>query len=374
VSTQSGGTVWLTKTVPTDYGWGIFWLRQDPGATNIARIYYAHVDFNGQLTHGPMKVIEAPYIAFRYHYYSAAWNAGHYGITVANLGTLYYYNMTLDGVVSGQRAVGPPLFTSSVYDQEADGDLDAYPGGFLGVVEGECEGHSCSYFFKLDTQGAPTGPPTNIVDFDFTHQFYPVSAFDGSGFAILSVKDIQIFSGGPMTKYLSLPGSVDSHIKVVPSKEYQWDEFPDLAWNGNHFAALWTENSGRDWNTPWNIHFATFRRSKGSGAPISDRVLDQGEKTFHKWSTQVHAVGNDWVAQYASRLPDDSLVAVYELVDSASQSHASTTPFALNADALGSSVHYLAGHDRTVGIARGYQNTSGTDVSFYLLDPPACAH
>jgi hypothetical protein len=280
--------------------------------------------------------------------------------------------MTLEGVTSGQRAVGPPLFTSSVYDQEADGDLDAYPGGFLGVVEGECSGHSCSYFFKLDSQGMPTGPPTNIVDFDFTHQFFPVSAYDGSGFAILSVKDIEIFSGGVMTKYLSLPGSIDTHIKVVPSKEYQWDEFADLAWNGNHFGAIWTENQGRSWSTPWQIHFATFRRGKNSGAPISDRILDVGVKTNHKWSTQVQAVGNDWVAQYASRQSDDSLLAVYELVDSASQSHAVITPFDLNTDALAESVHYLPGHEHTIGIARGYMTAAGSEVSFYLLDPPAC--
>lgn len=373
VSSQSGGSVWLTRAVPTDFGWGIFWLRRDPGAASVARLYYAHVDFAGNITHAPRHVLDAPFIAFRWHYYMVAWHEDHFGVAMADRATLYYSNMTLDGVTSGRRAVGPPLFTSSVYDQEADGDLEAYPGGFLGVIEGECAGHSCSYFFKLDAQGVPTGPPTNIVDFDFTHQFFPTVEFDGTGFAILSVKDIEINSGGVMTKYVSLPGSIDSHIKVVPSKQYQWDEFPDMAWNGNHFGAIWTENSARSHSAPWQIHFATFRRSDESGTALVNRILDIGEKSNHRFSTQVHAVGTDWVAQYASRQSDDSILAVYELLDGAAQSHATLTPFDLNADALGSDAHFLPPHERTIGIARGYATGSGSEVSFYLLEPPVCA-
>jgi hypothetical protein len=51
--------------VPTASGWGIFWLRQDPGASQYARLYYAHVDFMGQLTRAPMAVTDIPKIAFR---------------------------------------------------------------------------------------------------------------------------------------------------------------------------------------------------------------------------------------------------------------------------------------------------------------------
>src|SRR5262249_2245058 len=79
ISAQSGGNLWLAKTVPTDFGWGIFWLRQDPQANNFARLYYAHVDFSGQITVGPLLVINIPLIAFRGHYYFAAWNQDHYG-------------------------------------------------------------------------------------------------------------------------------------------------------------------------------------------------------------------------------------------------------------------------------------------------------
>jgi hypothetical protein len=349
-------------------------MRQDPAASTQARVYYAHVGFDGQVTNGPTHVLTAPLIAFRDRYYMAAWSQGHFGVTLADRATLYYQNMNIEGVTSGRRAVGPPLFVSEIYDQEADGDLDNYADGFLGVVEGECAGHSCSYYFKLDHNGVPTTTPTNIVDFDLTHQFYPKLAYDGSGFAILSVKDIRIDTGGVMTKYLSIPGSVDSHIKVVPSKQYQWDEFPDIAWNGNHFAAVWTENSARSHSAPWQIHFATFRRSRNSGQPIADRILDvHNQKTLHRWTTKVHAVGSDWVAQYSSRKADGSIAAQFELLDSGAHTKATLTPFPLNADALGSSVHFAPGHVGEMGIARGYQIGTSIEVTFHTLSAPACA-
>src|SRR6185369_13739383 len=113
ISSQTGGNLWLAKTVPTDFGWGIFWLRQDPSAQNFARLYYAHVDFNGQITHGPTLVIGIPLIPFRSRYYLAAWNTDHFGVTVADNATLYYYNMSIDGVLSGRKVISVPLFTST---------------------------------------------------------------------------------------------------------------------------------------------------------------------------------------------------------------------------------------------------------------------
>jgi hypothetical protein len=182
----------------------------------------------------------------------------------------------------------------------------------MGVVEGECVGHSCSYAFKVDTNGAPIGSVVNIVDFDLTHQFYPSAAYDGSGFTMLTVKDIDIANGGVMTKCWNAVGQLSSNIKVVPNKSYLWDEFPDLAYNGNHYAALWTENSARSHTQPWQIHFATFHRANNSSTPIADRIIDVvSQKTNHRWTTQVHQMGGEWVAQYASRAPDDSIVAVY---------------------------------------------------------------
>lgn len=375
ISQQSGGSIWLTKTVPTSSGWGIFWLRQDPGANSIARLYYAHVNFTGQLTHGPLAVIDIPKISFRSHYYMAAWHDDHYGLLIADRAQLFYYNLSLEGVKSGQRIVGPTLFTSTVYDQESDGDLDSHPGGFLGVVEGECEGHSCSYAFKLGPDGVPAGAVLNLVDFDFTHQFYPTAAYDGSGFAILSVKDIQISGGGVMTKYLSPNGSLGTHSKVIPSKEYLWDEFPDIAWNGTYFGALWTENSARSHSQPWQIHFAAFRRTSSGSTLIGERVLDQMmPKSNHRWTTQVHGVGSDWVVQYGSTQSDGSILGVYEWLDSTAQSKAVLTPFTLTADALGSSAHFAAGAVGSIGIARGDAlSGGGTQVTFQRLDPPACA-
>ena len=375
ISAQTGGNLWLTKTVPTSSGWGIFWLRQDPTATSLARLYYAHVDFTGQITAGPLLVLGIPRIAFRGHYYFAAWNQDHFGLLISNQSTLYYYNLSIAGVLSGQRAVGPPLFVSAEYDQESDGDLDAFPGGFLGVIEGECSGHSCSYAFKLNADGSPNGSVINLVDFDFTHQFYPHAAFDGAGFAILSVKDIEISGGGVMTKYWPLTGTIGTHAKVVPAKQYLWDEFPDIASNGDHFGAVWTENSKRSDTAPWQIHFASFRRTKSSSTLIGERIIDMvTQKTNHRWTTQVHAVGADWVAQYASRTADNSIIAVYEMLGDDGQTRAAVEPFLLSADALGSSPHVAPGHVGTLGIARGSNlGTQGTEVTFHTLPPPACA-
>jgi hypothetical protein len=374
VSAQSGGNLWLAKTVPTDTGWGIFWLRQDPGATNYARLYYAHVDFSGSITVGPMLIINIPQIVFRGRYYLVAWNTDHYGLLISNQATLYYYNLSRDGVLSGRKVIPVTLFLSDIYDQESDGDLDAFPGGFLGVIEGECAGHSCSYAFKLDANGNATSSVINLVDFDLTHQFYPRSAFDGSGFAIISVKDIQITSGGVMTKYLSASNAISSNAKVVPAKQYLWDEFPDLAWNGDHFAAIWTENSARLDTAPWQIHFASFRRTAPASTLIADRVIDvDARKTDQRWTTQVHAAGAEWVAQYATRAADNSVWAVYELLGDDARTHARLQPFPLNADALGSSPHVAAGHVGELGIARGAFVDGGTEVTFRTLPPPACA-
>ena len=60
ISAQSGGDLWLSRTVPTDTGWGIFWLRNDPGATTVAHLYYAHVDFGGNITVAPMLLASIP--------------------------------------------------------------------------------------------------------------------------------------------------------------------------------------------------------------------------------------------------------------------------------------------------------------------------
>ncbi|MGH7785354.1 MAG: hypothetical protein ACRERC_00715 [Candidatus Binatia bacterium] len=373
ISAQTGGNLWLAKTVPTDTGWGIFWLRQDPAASTVARLYYAHINFSGQVTHGPLLVLGIPRIDFRGRYYLAAWNQGKFGLLIADRETLSYYNMALDGSLSGKKTVGPPLFTSAIYDQEADGDFDAYPDGFIGVVEGECAGHSCAYAFRLGLDGTPTSSVINLVDFDLTHQFYPRAAFDGAGFAVISVKDIKIATGGVLTKYWPLVGGIGTHAKVVPAKEYLWDEFPDLGWNGDHFAAVWTENSARSHQQPWQIRFATFNRTKTVSTLIGERIIDVVQsKTNHRWTTQVHPMGADWVAQYASRAADNSVVAVYELLGADAQTRAAREPFTLTADALGSSPHTAPGHVGTLGIARGSNLANGTEVTFHTMPPPTC--
>lgn len=377
IMTQQGGEVWLTKPVPTDFGWGIFWLRADPGVTQTqtAHLYYAHVDFEGHLTNGPRLLRDIQRLPYRGRYYMAAWHDDHFGVLIADRSTLYYYNLSVDGVMSGQQIVGPVLFNYIQYGQEADGDFDSYPGGFMCVIEGDCVGHLCSYAFKLAADGTPTTQNYNLVDFDFTHQYQPRAAFDAVGFTILSVKDIDIINGGVGTKYLKATGNPSVAAKVVPTKQYYWDELPDIEWNGDHYAAVWTENAARDWAQPWQIHFASFRRTYTTSTFIADRVLDsEFPKSQWRWGTQIHPHGADWLVQYLLGQPNADPVAVYQLVNDQGQTLARMTPFTMNADALGSAAHFRSEAAGNVGIARGYFDAAGAaHVVFQLLGAPTCA-
>jgi hypothetical protein len=362
----------LADTVTTDDGWGVFWLRDDPGFSQYARLYYAHVNTSGEITDGPVLLLDIPKITWRQRYYMAAWHEDHFGVLTAEYATLYYRSVSKSGEVGGRRAVGPNLLYSSVWDSEADGDIDSYPDGFIAVVEGDCLGHSCSYAFKMDPNGAETAF-VNLVDYDVTHQFYPRAQYDGDGFALLSVKDIQIYTGGVMTKYWQANGQMRPHIKVVPSKEYNWDEFPDLAWNGDHFAAVWTENAIREHGENWQIRFASFERDGTGGDVIAEKVLHgPAVKSGHRWTTRIHASGNDWVVHYARKLASGQVEAVFELLDSSATTRATVAPFDLTADALGSSPHTLPGLERTIGIVRGDNGVAETQVNFYFLDAPTC--
>jgi len=377
IASQSGGRVWLTKTVPTEAGWGVFWLREDPGVSGKARVYYAHVDFEGRVNLSPRWIIDVPKISWRDRYYNVAWNGQHYGLITAERDTIYFHVMSWEGVLSGRKSVGPPLFTSTIYDQEADSDFDAYPGGFVGVIEGGCSGHSCSYVFRLGPEGQAMGSYYNLVDFDYTHQFWPKAAFDGTGFVVASVKDA-VGVGGVVTKYVRPYqwGEPSNYSKVVTSKDYLWDEYPDIAYNGNYFASVWTEVSARPSSGPpaaWRIRFASFNRTFTSHTDMSNRVLDsQPFKSPYRWNKNVHAVGGDFVAHYSSWRQGDHPMAVFEYLDGAARTHARIEPFLLTADALGSSVHVLPEFARRVGVARGSSDAQGTTVSFHTLDPPVC--
>lgn len=379
VNQHVGGYVWLTKTVPTDFGWGIFWLYNDPAVTGKARLYYAHIDFSGHVTVAPTWLLDIPRSPWRENYYNAAWSDGHFGVLIANQSVLYYYNLSLDGALSGRRAVGPPLFVSSIYSSEADSDFDAFPGGFMGVIEGSCDGHSCSYAFRLNSDGSPAGSVYNLVDFDYTHEFYPAAAYDGTGFAILMVKDIVISSGGVGTKYMSETVSgASTRTKLVPGKEYLWDEFPDIAWNGNHFASVWTEVTQRPPSgqppVSWQIHFASHRRTRTAAALISDKVIDvMPNKSGRQWVTQIHAVGGDWVVQYARwQGATAEPLAVFALVGDDGNVNDELTPYTLSVDALGSSVHWADGQQGRMGIARGDLRDGLNTITFQSLDPPIC--
>jgi len=364
--------------VPTDRGWGVFWLREDPGASNLARVYYAHVGFDGGIEIGPLLLqVNIPRIPWRGRYYNVAWNGDHYGLIVAVRATLYYYDLSFEGALSGGRAVGPPLFVSSIYDQEADSDLAAFPGGFAGVIEGDCMGHSCSYAFRLGPHGEPLGSVYNLVDFDYTHQFWPRVAYDGIGFAVISVKD-SVSTGGVVTKYIpGTWGSPSARAKVVPSKDYLWDEYPALAWNGERYGAVWTEVNQRPPSgqppAAWQIHFAAFRRTISASITLADRVLDaRANKSPFRWTTQVHPVAGDWAVHYSAWQPQGEPLAVFEYVDGAGSTQARLIPFTLSADALGSSLQRGGPQPGRIGIARGDSRDGVSTVTFFTLDPPRC--
>ena len=96
------------------------------------------------------------------------------------------------------------------------------------------------------------------------------------------------------------------------------------------------------------------------------------QKTNHRWTTQVHPMAGDWVAQYTSRAASGGLVAVYEFLGSDANTGIVLEPFSLSADALGSSPHFAAGHQGVLGIARGSNEANGSTVQFYTLPPPGC--
>jgi hypothetical protein len=376
IAAHQGGTLWLTKTVATDTGWGVFWTRHDPVAPNSARVYYAHVDFDGQVEIGPLLLpVGITRLGSRGRYYNVAWNGGHFGIIISDYAGLYYYNLSREGVLSGRKTIPVTLFTNTSYSTEADSDLDAYPGGFVGAIEGDCGGHSCSYAFRLDANGSSTGGIKNLVDFDFTHQFWPRVAHDGSGFVFISVKDIKISDGGVMTKYLPANWGVPStHLKVVPAKEYQWDEFPEIAWNGDHYGAIWTENSRRLHGSPWQTHFGSFKRTNTTSSAIGNRILDvRGDKSQLIWTKQIHAVGGGWTVHYSAWQGHHvEPLAVFEHIDDAGNSHLRLEPFTLSANALGSSVQPDGPYAGRLGIARGDNRNGVSTVTFFTLDPPVC--
>ena len=371
VAREEGGRLWLARVVPTASGWGLFWLRQ-PAEGSTANLYYAHLALDGSITRAPGIIYSLSVIRSRERYYLAAWHSDHFGILTTEGERVYYQNLSLDGTLSGRRQVGPPLLISASYDQESDGALISYPDGFLGTIEGECGGgHSCSYAFRLAPDGEPTSSVYTIVDFDFTHEFYPRAAWDGAGFAILSVKDINVAQGGIGTKYMRTFGSPGRRLKVVPSKEYFWDEFPEVAHNGDHFGALWVENSARSHAEPWRVGFATFTRDWSTGTLLHDEYVDHFDlRPGRRWSTGLHALREGWLIQYGRYVAGEEPEAVFRYRDPLRAANVERVmPRRLSFDALGSAVHPLDGR---IAILQGSRDGSDDIIELYFASLPPC--
>ena len=372
--THENGEVWLTEAVPTDTGWGLFWLRRESASLNVVRLYYAHVGFSGEMQVAPVHLRDINFLQWRRRYYLSAWHADHFGLLIADGSTLSYFNLSKAGTLTGQRTVGPQLFNSSLYGHQADGDMISYPGGFGVIIEGNCSGHLCSYAFRLGADGTPTSSVYNLVDFDGTHQFDPRIAFDGTGFALLSVKDGGISTAGVVTKYMTATGSPGSRARVVPNKEYFWDEWTDVAWNGDHFAAIWTENTGRDHNTPWRMRFASFRRDASSSTTLGENIIEvlPSISRIRHWTTQLHSLGATWLGQYTRFVDGPNFAAVYRWLNDDGEVLGTFEPFVANTDALGSNVHPSPAAGGKIAIVRGFQDGSAIKILFQLLDRPTC--
>ena len=113
---------------------------------------------------------------------------------------------------------------------------------------------------------------------------------------------------------------------------------------------------------------------KGALSEARAFVFDIDGTLVHRTGPEeVHAIPGAWVAQYAGRAADNSIIAVYELLGDDAQTRLAIQPFTLTADALGSSPQVADGHVGELGIALGANLAQGTQVTFQTLPPPACA-
>lgn len=378
------GRAHVLRVVPTSAGWGLFWLRDRTENTLDVQLpstlYYAHAGFDGELTAGPL-----PLLDIRRHdrepLYIVAWREDHFGLLVnelvgsdlfAKTTYQYYHDLSLDGTLSPR--VGP-IRTDLGYSGGI-GDMIPYLDGFLVAVETVCQGrHQCSFAFKLADHGVSRGPDLRIVEFDGTHSFAPHFAYDGQGVAVVSWKDAP--STGVVSQYLPNPGTfLYSSRSIVPNKGSLNDNNPRVAWNGERFGAVWRELESLfpPGSSRWRMRMATFRRNASTSTLLTDRFLepdyvqDSGIGRSIAFTTDISPTSDGWVTSFARGRQGGEAEAVIQHLDADGNQRASWVVSTLDDYSFSTRAHFIPGRDRTVAVLTAHRSTGGVDVFFTRLD------
>ncbi len=384
------GRAHLITTVPTTAGWGLFWLRDR--VDNLwdvyepSTLYYAHVDFDGQLLAGPMPLVEI-HRHDREPLYLVAFREDHFGLIVNELINRdiynkityqYYYDVALSGALSAR--VGP--LRTDLGSHGGIGDMISFGAGFLVGIETMCQGsHQCSWAYPLTDHGTRKGSDLRVVEFDGTHSHSPRFAFDGSGAVVVSSKDSNSAYGGIVSQYISSTGTaITSSRPVIPNHGFLLDNFPAVAWDGTRFGVIWREAQGLDAprNTLFRMRMATFNRDTGSSTLRSERFLEPDYLLLgdlgrtERWTTSLSAVPGGWVAAYAHGSPLGPPEAVIEYLSPDGSAHEAWVPGTLDDYAFHTSAHFDGSHRRSVGIAASHRGANQVEVDFWRLDVSGC--
>lgn len=370
--------------MPTSGGWGVFWLRDKTAntfdLTLPSTLYYAHVDLNGQISAGPM-----PLVDIRRHdrepLYLVAWRNDHFGLLVnelvnndifAKVTYQYYYDVGIDGSLSPR--VGP-IRTDLGYSGGI-GDMVPYLDGFMVGIEVVCQGsHQCSFGYKLADHGASRGSDLRIVEFDGTHSFAPKFAYDGNGLVVTSWKDAA--ATGVVSQYITNPGTFISASKsIVPNKGSLNDNNPRVAWDGLRFGAVWREvqSLNAPGNTMWRMRMALFSRNSTASVLHRDLflepsyVVDSSIARSLNFTTDINPVGDGWVVSYARGRSGGEPEGTILYLDRDGTERVSWSAGNLDDYAFSVRAHFQQGFNRILGVGRTHRVASGVNVYFSRLN------
>ena len=380
------GRAHIITTVPTDNGWGVFWLRDLTENTfdvrAVSTLYYAHVGLDGALSAGPLALVDI-HRHDREPLYLVAWHTDHFGLLVNELVNTdisnkityqYYYDVSIDGQLSAR--VGP--IRTDLGFSGGIGDMIPYLNGFMVGIETVCQGsHQCTFAFKLADHGASRGSDLHVVEFDGTHSFAPRFADDGSGLVVVSSKDFASLSGGVVSQYIrNSGGSIGFSKPINPNKGFLLDNSPHVAWNGQRFGAVWREVQSLipPGDSNWRIRLATFNRTTSTSTLLSDRFLEPayvpglsiGRSVAS--TTDISAVPDGWVVSYASGQAGGEPQAVIQYLTPDGDQRAIWAPFGLDDYSLSTRAHFRAGYQRTIGVAASHRTGEGVEVRFSKLN------
>ena len=380
------GRAHFATTVPTDAGWGLFWLRdRTENSFDIAlrsTLYYAHVGFDGTLSPTPI-----PLLDIRRHdkapLYLVAWASDHFGLLIHELmnsdlnGKIthqYYYDLSRDGQL-GPR-VGP--IRTDLGNSGGIGQMIPSVSGFMVGVETVCQGvHQCTWAFTLGPHGTPKGRDLAVTEFDGTHSHHPSFAFDGTNVVVTSSKDLNGSRGGVVSQYITSNGNVISQSQpVIPNHGFLLDDNPRVAWNGSRFGVIWRETQGlfSPGNQFVRLRFASFTRTASTSTMLSDHFLEPAYVptaymgNAWSWPNSISVVPDGWLVTYARGTPSGVPEGVIDHLTPDGDSIERWTPFPLDDRAFHGSAHFAAPYRRAVGILSSRRTGDQVSVNFSRLD------